>query len=98
MSLERLPESSNSLKRALLNAFGSTEESAPFDLSPRVPLSTVPGLSLRRFSVAGGGVEVRYGVTTEGVILLGFACVSGIMYVLSSSLEAMVSERKSREV
>jgi hypothetical protein len=51
----------------LLRAFGSTAASIVLDRSLLAPLSTVPLLSIRRFSVAGGGVIARGGVFTGGV-------------------------------
>ncbi len=66
MSLDR-PLSPNSLISALLRALGSTAASIVFDRSLLAPLSTVVLLSIRRFSIAGGGVTVRGGVFTGGV-------------------------------
>jgi hypothetical protein len=66
ISLDR-PLSPNSLISALLRAFGSTAASIVFERSLLAPLSTVVLLSIRRFSVAGGGVIARGGVLTGGV-------------------------------
>jgi len=86
------PASSNSFKRALLSALGSTASAfkAPAALSLRAPFCSIAFLSDFLFSAPGGGVTVRGGVATGGVFK-EFAALAGCPWrELNSSLVAML--------
>lgn len=63
----RLPASSNSFNRALLNLFGSMASAFGVALLLRAMFSSTVFLSDFLFSPAGGGVALRGGVATGGV-------------------------------
>jgi hypothetical protein len=93
ISLDR-PLSPNSLISALLRALGSTAASIVFERSLLAPLSIVALLSIRRFSVAGGGVIARGGVFTGGVFraLLLFEMCALASAVLGASSATPILE------